>query len=54
LAKAVLLSEKFPGKPLQKMVIQYFPACGTPAEALSHHKLDGNSIAEGILGKLDG
>ena len=53
LANAVLLSEELLGKPLYKFGIQDFPACGTPAEALSHHKLDGNSIAARILSKLN-
>jgi len=53
LANAMLLSAKLRGKPLHKFGIQDFPACGTPVEALSYHKLDGNSISARILSKLN-
>jgi transketolase len=32
-----------------KFAIEEYPACGTPGEALSYHKLDGKSLAERIL-----
>jgi transketolase len=34
---------------LIKFAIEEYPACGTPSEALSYHKLDGASIADRIL-----
>jgi transketolase len=34
---------------LEKFGIDEIPACGTPPEALRHHQLDGESLAERIL-----
>ena len=31
------------------MTVDEFPACGTPAEALAYHGLDGKSLADRIL-----
>ena len=53
LANALFSSEEFLGTPLYKFGVQDFPACGTPLEALAHHKLDGHSIAERILHTLN-
>lgn len=35
--------------PFQVFAVEGFPACGTPAEALSFHLLDGASLAQRIL-----
>ena len=37
---------------LTKFAIDEIPACGTPEEALSYHKVDGRSLAERITGVL--
>lgn len=34
---------------LTKFAVEGFPACGTPAEALRYHQLDGESLARKIL-----
>lgn len=34
--------------------VDCFPACGTPQEALQFHKLDGASVAERILSRIQG
>ena len=49
-----LLSELVGNKILNnKSFIKYgvegYPACGTPIEALSYHRIDGNSLAKRIL-----
>jgi len=36
-------------KHLEKFAVADFPACGTPPEALQHHRLDGKSLAARIL-----
>jgi transketolase len=36
-------------KRLVKFGVDDFPACGTPTEALAHHGLDGQAVAERIL-----
>jgi transketolase len=36
------------GRSLQKFGVDGYPACGTPAEALSYHRLDGFSLADRI------
>jgi transketolase len=36
-----------------KFAVESWPACGTPAEALQFHRLDGASLAERILEALD-
>lgn len=37
--------------PFQIFGVEGYPACGTPAEALNFHGLDGASLAEAILGQ---
>lgn len=37
------------GRKLVKIAVEGFPACGTPAEALAYHKLDGASLAARVL-----
>jgi len=42
-------------KPVYKFAVEGEPACGTPVEALRHHRLDGPSLArrvEGVLSEL--
>jgi transketolase len=36
------------GRPLTVCAVEGWPACGTPAEALRHHGLDGASLADRI------
>lgn len=38
---------------LVKFAVEGWPACGTPAEALQFHRLDGASLAERILEAID-
>lgn len=40
-------------KRLIKYGVEEYPACGTPAEALAYHKLDGPSLAARILRAMD-
>jgi transketolase len=50
----VLLERRaLPGGKLVRFAVEGYPACGTPAEALRHHRLDGASLArriEDVLG----
>lgn len=39
------------GKRFEKFGLDEYPECGTPPEVLGYHKLDGRSLAEGIVGK---
>jgi transketolase len=39
------------GLTFQTLAISAYPACGTPAEVLRHHRLDGASIAARIAGE---
>jgi transketolase len=36
-----------------RFAVEGWPACGTPQEALKHHRLDGASLAERILEASD-
>lgn len=38
------------GRVFRKFAVEGLPACGTPAEVLAHHGLDGASLAAAILG----
>jgi transketolase len=38
---------------LVKFAVEGWPACGTPAEALQFHRLDGASLAERVLEAMD-
>lgn len=40
------------GRPLEVAGVEGWPACGTPAEALRHHRLDGASLAERVRALL--
>jgi transketolase len=37
------------GRPYATFGVEGYPACGTPAEVLRHHRLDGAALAERIL-----
>jgi transketolase len=41
---ALMLSDNLRDKKLLKFAVEEHPACGTPPEALSYHKLDGKSL----------
>lgn len=41
------------GRRLIKLAVDGYPACGTPAQALKFHGLDGGSLAERILGDIE-
>jgi len=46
-----LIRLNLPGKRrFEKFAVEGYPACGTPAQALRFHRLDGASLAERILG----
>ncbi len=45
LCKSNLLS----GRRFERFAVEGHPACGTPAEALCYHRLDGESLADRIL-----
>jgi transketolase len=49
LLNATMLSNNLHGKRLIKFAIEDYPACGTPQEALSYHKLDGKSLVSRVL-----
>ena len=46
-------SDPLANRRLVKFAVVGWPACGTPAEALQFHRLDGASLAERILEALD-
>ena len=49
LLNALMLSDKLGDKKLIKFALEEHPACGTPPEALSYHKLDGHNLATRVL-----
>jgi len=49
LLNALMLSDKLGDKKLIKFALEEHPACDTPQEALSYHKLDGNNLAAKVL-----
>ncbi|RJQ39001.1 MAG: 1-deoxy-D-xylulose-5-phosphate synthase [Dehalococcoidia bacterium] len=49
LLNASLSSVKLRARKFHKFAVEGFPACGTPAEALAYHRLDGENLAERIL-----
>jgi len=49
LLNALMRVDDLSDRKLIKFAIEEYPACGTPSEALSYHKLDGASIAGRIL-----
>ncbi|MFH0942138.1 MAG: hypothetical protein V1823_03850 [Chloroflexota bacterium] len=54
LLNTLFLSRKLRSKKFYKFAVEGFPACGTPAEALAYHRLDGRSLVERILTTVDG
>ena len=49
LLNTLMSSDTLRAKRLLKFAVDEFPACGTPAEALAYHGLDGKSLADRIL-----
>jgi transketolase len=49
LLNACMLSDSLRDKKLFKFAVEEHPACGTPAEALAYHGLDGKSLANRVL-----
>ena len=49
LINSAMLSDALREKEIVKFAVEDYPACGTPVEALSYHKLDGESLARRIL-----
>jgi transketolase len=44
-----LVSHRLLGaRSFEKFAVEGYPACGTPTEALQHHRLNGQSLAERI------
>jgi transketolase len=50
LLNAFMSTDGLGDKKLIKFAVEEHPACGTPPEALSYHRLDGKSLADRILG----
>jgi transketolase len=48
LLNVIIASKALRTKLFQKFAIEGYPACGTPAETLKYHRLDGDSLAERI------
>jgi hypothetical protein len=48
-----MVSENLFNKNLIKFAVEEYPACGTPQEALRHHKLDGKSLGSRVLKAQD-
>jgi transketolase len=49
LLNALMSSDGLRNKKLIKFAVEEHPACGTPPEALSYHKLDGKSLVTRVL-----
>jgi transketolase len=49
----LLERDALPGRRLEKFAVDDYPACGTPTEALRHHRLDGASLARRIVETLE-
>ena len=49
LLNAVVSSARLKAKGFKKFGVEGYPACGTPAETLRYHALDGESLAKRIL-----
>jgi transketolase len=52
LTGSAMRSDVLRDKEIVKFAVENYPACGTPIEALSYHKLDGKSLAKRILQRL--
>jgi len=48
LLNTIIATKKLRGKNFTKFSIEGYPACGTPAETLKYHQLDGESLAARI------
>jgi transketolase len=53
LLNALMLSDNLHNKKLIKFAVEEHPACGTPQEALSYHRLDGKSLVRRVLKARD-
>jgi transketolase len=53
LLNAAMSSNTLRNKRLIKFAIEDYPACGTPQEALSYHKLDGKSLVARVLHAIE-
>ena len=53
LLNAFMSAKSLRGRHLVKFGVEGIAACGTPPEALRHHRLDGESLAERIQSTLD-
>ena len=49
LVNALMSADTLRGRKLIKFAIDEYPACGTPAEALAYHRVDGPNLAARIL-----
>jgi transketolase len=49
LLNALMSSDGLRDKKLIKFAVEEHPACGTPQEALSYHRLDGESLANRVF-----
>ncbi len=47
-----MLRRELDGRPLHVFGVEGWPACGTPAEVLRHHRLDGASLAARVAATL--
>lgn len=52
LLRTIIRSENLRSIPFEHYAVEIFPACGTPEEALKHHRLDGEGLAQQILRAL--
>jgi transketolase len=53
LLNTLMISDQFRDRELFKFAVEEYPACGTPQEALSHHRLDGKSLVRRVLKARD-
>jgi transketolase len=53
LLNALMISDQLRDKELVKLAIEEYPACGTPQEALSYHRLDDKSLVRRVLKARD-
>ncbi len=53
LLNALVQADGLGRRSYEKVAVEGFAACGTPAEALRYHGLDGASLAERVLARVD-
>jgi len=53
LLNALMISDQLRDRELVKLAIEEYPACGTPQEALSYHRLDDKSLVRRVLKARD-